>query len=233
MTEPLQQGGNVSSNVSNCSSNNIKNEHDDNIKSLLHRMNILEQSHKESRTDRIRLQNDLNKERQEKHILKRQLEEEISYNKRIKNDDFKNLKDDYYYSKFLNNNEKLFSWFISIGYLFELIGAIVPSSSDDYKTLYNFKELSQKIRNYFYQQHSVHPKICDKIAISINYHFKRDLYRPEQIIQIETIYNNPNIYDNISEIMIEISKNDKFHQQYHKNLPIITTNPHKYLKNGN
>ena len=91
--------------------------------------------------------------------------------------------------------------------------------------------MSHKIRNYFYNTHGVHPKICDKIAISINYHFKRDLYKREQIIQIETIYTNPNIYDNISYIMIEISKNDKFHQQYHKNLPIITTNPYKYLVN--
>ena len=194
------------------------------ISDLQNKQRILEQHSNEYKQQLII-------QKEENNKLKRKLDQQLSHNKRIKNDDFKNIHDNNYYSKFLNNNEKLFSWFVSIDYLFKLIGANVPCSTEDYKTLYNFKELSHKIRTYFYNKHDAHPKICDKIAISISYHFKRDLFKREQIMQIETIYNNPNIYDNISDIMIEISKNDKFHQQYHKNLPIITTNPHKYLFN--
>jgi hypothetical protein len=169
--------------------------------------------------------------KEENNLLKRKLDEQLSYNKRIKTDDFKDIHDNNYYTKYIKNNEKIFSWFVSIDYLFNIINIDISTYNDLRKLFFNYKDLSYKIRNYFYNQYGIPDEICNNIASSINYHFKRDLYKHEQLLQIETTYTNPNIYDNISKIMIEISKNDQTHKQFHPTIPIITTNPYKYLVN--
>jgi len=169
--------------------------------------------------------------KEENNLLKRKLDEQLSYSKRIKTDDFKDIHDNNYYTKYIKNNEKIFSWFVSIDYLFNIINIDISTYNDLRKLFFNYKDLSYKIRSYFYNQYGIPDEICNNIASSINYHFKRDLYKHEQLLQIETTYTNPNIYDNISKIMIDISKNDQIHKQYHPTIPIITTNPHKYLIN--
>ena len=59
----------------------------------------------------------------------------------IKTDDFKDIHDNNYYTKYLKNNEKIFSWFISIDYLFKLINIDISTSNDVRKLIFNYKDL--------------------------------------------------------------------------------------------
>jgi hypothetical protein len=162
--------------------------------------------------------------KKENNSLKRQLNDVLIANKKPRQSicNFSNVTDNLYYYRYPNSYEKIFTWFISINYCYKILDLNYFSSKK-----INFHQLGEYIRNFLYNKYHVSSRICDLIGNHITILYKRDVAKDYQILQINSAYLNDRDFNEISNLLIDISKNDIIIQKYHSKLPIISTNSFK------